>query len=294
MSLKFDDPFPENKLNFSHSWSLNPDSDLASFSLEAGQETQNIREQYSHAQIPQYQLKIRDLPAQESPRDRLIQQGAKNLSNSELLGVLLGTGQGAGGLSAVGLGQLILQELSHGQTDLLRRLQDVTFQELTAISGVGPAKAATILAAIELGKRVYHLRPSVGTVIDEPEKAVAVLSDDLMWQSQEQVATLLLDNKHRLIGHQVVSLGTATEALAHPREIFQSVLRSGAVKLIMAHNHPSGDLEPSPEDIKLTRQLLQAAQFLCVPLLDHLILGNGNYRSIRQTTNLWNEIPQDR
>jgi DNA repair protein RadC len=70
------------------------------------------------------------------------------------------------------------------------------------------------------------------------------------------------------------------------------VLRSGAVKLIMAHNHPSGDLEPSPEDIKLTRQLLQAAQFLCVPLLDHLILGNGNYRSIRQSTNLWNEIPQ--
>nr|MBW4465534.1 DNA repair protein RadC [Pegethrix bostrychoides GSE-TBD4-15B] len=279
MSLKFDNHVPDNNLNFSHSWSLDPDSNFVSFSLEDGQETQSIRAQYSHAQIRQYSLQIRDLPAGESPRDKLIQQGAQNLSNSELLSVLAGTGQGAGGL-----GQIILQELSEGQVDLLKRFQDVTLEELTAISGVGIAKATTILAAIEFGKRVYYLRPSVGTVIDDPAVAAAVLSDDLMWQNQERVATLLLDVKHRLISHQVISIGTATEALVHPREIFQAALRRGAVRVIVAHNHPSGSLEPSQEDLELTRQLLQGAQFLSIPLLDHLILGNGNFTSLRQTT----------
>ena len=162
----------------------------------------------------------------------------------------------------------------------------MNWRELTAIPGVGPAKATAILAAIELGKRVYQPRPSEGTVIDDPAVAAAVLSNDLMWQSQEKIATLLLDVKHRLIGHQVISIGTATESLAHPREIFREVIRHGAVRVIFAHNHPSGIVDPSSEDIELTGQLLQGAQFLGIPLLDHLILGNGNYRSLRQTTTL--------
>jgi DNA repair protein RadC len=222
----------------------------------------------------------------------MLTDGARGLATAELIAILLGTGQGAGKLSAVGLGQYLLQKLGEHQRDSLAVLRDVTAQELMEIPGVGPAKATTILAAIELGKRVLSSRPPERTVIDDPAVAAAVLSHDLMWQSQERFAVLLLDVKHRLVGTQVLTIGTATETLAHPRDIFREVIRQGAVRAILAHNHPSGSLEPSPEDISLTRQLLAGGQLLGIPLLDHLILGNGDHRSLRQTTTLWQEFPQ--
>jgi DNA repair protein RadC len=219
-------------------------------------------------------------------------QGSKSLSTAELIAILLGTGQGAGKLSAVGLGQYILQQLGQHQRDPLGVLREVSIQELTKIPGIGPAKATTILAAIELGKRVYQSRPADKTVVDDPSVAAAALSHDLMWQSQERFAIVLLDVKHRLIGTQIITIGTATETLAHPRDIFREVIRQGATRAIVAHNHPSGNLEPSHEDISLTRQLLSGAQLLGMPVLDHLILGNGDYASLRQTTSLWKELPQ--
>jgi DNA repair protein RadC len=239
-----------------------------------------------------YTLRVVDIPSSERPRERLLAQGSKNLSTAELMAILLGTGQGAGKLSAVGLGQFMLQKLEEHQRDSLAVLREITAQELMEIPGIGPAKATTILAAIELGKRVFHSRPSERTVVDDPAIAAAILSNDLMWQPQERFAVLLLDVKHRLISTRVLTVGTATETLAHPRDIFREVIRQGAVRAIVAHNHPSGSVEPSPEDIALTRQLLTGAQFLGIPLLDHLILGNGNHLSLRQTTNLWQELPQ--
>ncbi len=185
-----------------------------------------------------------------------------------------------------------MQTLSQHQRDPLGVLREVSIQELTKISGVGPAKATSILAAIELGKRAYQSRPPEKTIIDDPAVAAAALSNDLMWQTQERFAVLLLDVKHRLIGTQIITIGTATETLAHPRDIFREVIRQAATRVIVAHNHPSGNVEPSPEDISLTRQLLAGAQFLGIPLLDHLILGNGNHLSLRQTTSLWSELPQ--
>jgi DNA repair protein RadC len=239
-----------------------------------------------------YCLRIVDLPSTERPRERLIAGGSRVLSDAELIAILLGTGQGPGKLSAVGLGQYILQTLGENQRDPLEALRDVSIQQLQQISGVGPAKATAILAAIELGKRVYQSRPADKTIVDDPAVAAAALSHDLMWQLQERFAVLLLDIKHRLLGTQVITIGTATETLAHPRDIFREVIRQGATRLIVAHNHPSGNVEPSPEDIVLTRQLLEGARYLDIPLLDHLILGNGNYLSIRQTTQLWSEVPQ--
>lgn len=239
-----------------------------------------------------YTLRVTDLPTSERPRERLMSQGAKNLATAELIAILLGTGQGAGKLSAVGLGQLILQKLGEDQRDPLAALRDITAQELMDIQGVGPAKATTILAAIELGKRVLHSRPSERAIVDDPAIAASLLSSDLMWQSQERFAVLLLDIKHRLIGTRIISIGTATETIAHPRDIFREVIRQGAVRAIVAHNHPSGSVDPSPEDIALTRQLLLGGQLLGIPLLDHLILGNGNHLSLRQTTTLWKELPQ--
>ncbi|MDX2231064.1 MAG: DNA repair protein RadC [Leptolyngbyaceae cyanobacterium bins.349] len=239
-----------------------------------------------------YTLRVADMPATERPRERLITCGTQNLATAELLAILLGTGQGPGKLSAVGLGQFILQELSKGKSDALAALRETSVGELMQIQGIGEAKATTILAAIELGKRVFQSRPAELTVVDDPAIAAAALSQDLMWQAQERFAVLLLDVKHRLLGTRVITIGTATETLAHPRDIFREVIKHGATRLIVAHNHPSGNTEPSPEDIHLTRQLLSGAQFLGIPLLDHLILGNGDFRSLRQATSLWSELPQ--
>ncbi|BAZ68459.1 MAG: DNA repair protein RadC [Pelatocladus maniniholoensis HA4357-MV3] len=239
-----------------------------------------------------YSLRIADMPETERPRERLMAHGAKILSTAELLAILLGTGQGAGKLSAVGLGQYILHELSKCDREPLAVLRDISVAELMRIPGIGPAKATTILAAIELGKRAFQCRPADRTVIDSPAAAAAALSQDLMWQNQERFAVVLLDVKNRLLGTQVITIGTATETLAPPGEIFREVIRQGATRLIVAHNHPSGNLEPSSEDIELTRKLLAGANFLAIPLLDHLILGNGNYQSIREITTLWDECPQ--
>jgi DNA repair protein RadC len=114
-----------------------------------------------------------------------------------------------------------------------------------------------------------------------------------MYQSQERFAVILLDIKNQLIALKVITIGTATETLVHPREIFREVVKQSATKLIIAHNHPTGSLVPSQDDILLTEQLLQGATYLAIPLLDHLILGNGNFQSLRQITDLWEKYPQE-
>jgi DNA repair protein RadC len=241
--------------------------------------------------MSQYVLRISDIPAQDRPRERLLSQGARNLSHAELLAILLNTGQGPGKLSAVGLAQLLLKKLE-AQGDPLAQLRQVEAGELIQIEGIGPAKAATVLAAIELGRRVFLSRPPDRTAIESPEQAAMALSGDLMWESQEHFAVLHLDVKHRLLSQQIVTRGTATETLTHPRETFRSAIKQGASRILVAHNHPSGSLDPSPEDLALTRQLLQAGQLLQIPVLDHLILGGGQFLSLRQRTNLWQEFPQ--
>ncbi|MEN9217087.1 MAG: DNA repair protein RadC [Gloeomargarita sp. HHBFW_bins_162] len=232
-----------------------------------------------------YHLRMCDLPATERPRERLLQQGVTALGTGELLAILLGTGSGK--LSAVGLGQYLLQELSQHQQDALAVLRDIQPAELMAIPGIGPAKATTILAAIELGKRVFLSRPVERRPIDSPELAAMALAPDLMWAETERFALLLLDVKHRLLGSRVITIGTATETLAHPREIFREAIRLGATRLIVGHNHPSGNVTPSEADLELTRQLLQCGEILGIPVLDHLILGQGNHCSLRSTTRLW-------
>ncbi|MBX2865997.1 MAG: DNA repair protein RadC [Leptolyngbyaceae cyanobacterium MAG.088] len=236
-----------------------------------------------------YNLRVKDMPTEQRPRERLMAFGAKNLTSAELLAILLGTGVSRGHkLSAVNLGQYILNELAQDGISALDALRRVTAAELMAVPGIGEAKAATILAALELGKRVLKNRPAERTLVDDPAVAAAALSQDLMWQVQEKFAIALLDIKHRLLGTKIISLGTATETLAHPREIFREVIKQGATRVIVAHNHPSGILDPSEADLNLTRQLLEGANILGIPLLDHLILGNGDFVSLRQTTALWN------
>lgn len=236
-----------------------------------------------------YNLRIADLPVSERPRERLLELGARNLSTAELLAILLGTGQGKGKLSAVGLAQYILNQLSQNKQDPLDVLRKMSPTELMDIQGIGPAKATTILAGVELGKRAFQFRPSAKAIIDSPNAAAAAFSHELMWQSQERFAVLLLDTKNSLISTQVITIGIATETLIHPRELFREAIRQSATNIIIAHNHPSGNLEPSLEDLNLTQQLLECAKIVGIPILDHLIIGNGDYRSIRQNSSLWEE-----
>ena len=240
-----------------------------------------------------YRLRVKDMPKDERPRERLLTYGVKTLHTAELIAILLGTGLSRGQkLSAVSLGQHMLNQLSQDGRQSLDVLRNIAPQELMKLPGIGEAKAATILAAIELGKRVLQTRPAERTVVEDPAIAAAALSQDLMWQTQERFAVVMLDTKHRLLGTRIITIGTATETLAHPREIFREVIRQGATRAIVAHNHPSGSLEPSTDDIALTRQLLKGADFLAIPLLDHLILGNGDFLSLRQTTTLWDEMTE--
>lgn len=236
-------------------------------------------------------LRVKDLPVCERPRNRLLEAGPKCLSSSELLAILIGSGQN--NTSAIELSQDLLYKLAEDNRDPLVALRGVTAHELMQVHGIGEARAVAILAALELGKRVYLHTPPKGTVIDDPAIAASVLSNDLMYQPVERFAVLMLDVRHRLIAHRVVTIGTTTETLANPKDIFEIILRNGSTRAIVAHNHPSGDTAPSPDDLNLSRQLLKAGKVLNVPILDHLILGNGTYISLRQTTNLWNETPQD-
>lgn len=242
---------------------------------------------------PHHRVRIRDMYEDDRPRQRLNAHGSKALSTAELLSILLGTGHHSTGRSAVELAQFILHELGDNGRDPLRQLQHITMDELLLLPGVGPAKAATIVAAIELGKRAFIQPPAERTRVDDPAVAVSFLSHDLMWEQEERFAVLMLNIRHHFIAKRVLTVGTQTETLAHPRDIFGEALRHRAVRIIVAHNHPSGSLEPSAEDISLTRQLLQGGNVLSLPVLDHLILGDGKFQSLRQTTSLWQEIPQE-
>jgi len=247
--------------------------------------------QYSYAAIPQGRiLRIQDLPLEEQPRERLLSNGPKVLSNYELLAILVGSGNHAAGQSAMDLAQTIMVEMAASNNHPLKALQTVSSHELQNIYGVGPARATTLIAAIELGKRVFATTPSTGAIVDDPSVAAAYLGQDLMWKLQEHFAVLYLDIKHRILGKKVITVGTAHETIVHPRDVFRDAIKqSHCTRLIIAHNHPSGSLEASPEDLSLTRQLLEGAKLLGIPLLDHLILGNGDFSSIRQTSGLWHD-----
>lgn len=273
-----------------------PLPDFASLSLSDNRTSPNSDTAlYAAADLsrPEYTLRVRDMPEEERPRERLFHHGPKALSTAELLSILFGTGNGSIGLSSVGLAQAVLQVVRDGDGDVMEKLQRVTVDELIHIPGIGPSKAAVLVAAIELGKRVFSRGPAQRTVIDDPAVAVAALTPHLMWETREHFAVVCLNIRHQLLSTKVLTCGTETETLANPRDVFGAALRGGAVRIIVAHNHPSGSLTPSPDDLSLTRQLLKSAKIIGIPVLDHLILGGGNFCSLRQTTTLWQEDPQE-
>lgn len=215
------------------------------------------------------------LPAAERPRERLVNQGAQSLSVAELVAVLLGTG--TRGESALAVADRVVTSVGN-----LAGLLDADIVELRHIPGVGVAKAVTIKAGIELGRRICSSASLEPQKIGSPDDAAAYLMDKLRFLRKEHFVTLLLDTKHRVIGEDVVSVGSLNASIVHPREIFRSALKKSAAAVICAHNHPSGDPTPSPEDVQVTERLVSAGSILGIPVLDHIVIGDKRYISMRE------------
>ena len=219
---------------------------------------------------------IKNMPVEERPREKLIAHGAGALTDAELLAILLRTGTAS--RSALALGRDLTRD--GGLYKRLARISRV--EELTQIRGLGQAKAATVLAALELGRRLASARPLDKFYFGEPAEGAAFLMPRLRYAAKEQFVVILLDAKNKVIGTEVVSEGSLSTSIVHPRDVFQPAILQNAAAIAVAHNHPSGDPTPSAEDRELTQTLLEAGRALCIPVLDHLIIGDGTYYSFEE------------
>jgi DNA repair protein RadC len=209
------------------------------------------------------------------PRERLGAHGSEALSDAELLALLLRTGAGGAGVLTVAARLLALRGGLQG-------LARSSARELAQTPGVGPAKAATILAALELGRRLAGRQLPPGAALRGPEDVYRHYHPNLRDARQERFFAVLLDGRHRVLGHEVVSQGTLTASLVHPREVFRPALRACAAALILVHNHPSGDPTPSAEDRDVTSRLARAGEILGVRVVDHVVVAERGYCSLRE------------
>ena len=219
---------------------------------------------------------IQNLPPEERPREKLIARGAGALTDGELLAILLRTGTAS--QSALAIGRELAKD--GGLYKKLARISRI--EELTEIRGLGQAKAATVLAALELGRRLASARPLDKIHFGEPEKVAAFLMPRMRYAAKEQFLVILLDTKNKLIGTEVICEGSISMSVVHPRDVFRIAILQRASAIVVAHNHPSGDPRPSDEDKELTRLLLASSQALLIPLLDHIIIGDGTYYSFQE------------
>lgn len=215
----------------------------------------------------------------DRPRERLMAFGPETLNDAELLALLLRTGGRDG--DALVLASRLLKRLGG-----LRGLSRASGREILATAGVGPAKCATLQAAAEIGRRLASKRLREGDAIGGPEDVYRHYYPHLRDAEHERFAVILLDGRHRVIRDAVISQGTLTASLVHPREVFRPALREGAAALVLAHNHPSGDPTPSGEDREVTQRLVKAGELLGIPVLDHVIVAEHGYRSLREDDGL--------
>lgn len=222
-------------------------------------------------------IKIKDLPTEERPREKLLTLGAKALSNTELLAVLLHSGTRK--KSAMDIAQeLLVQYKDEG----LASIVNLSPQTLTSIEGLGPAKIATLLAAIELGLRLA-LKPSEHKItIKSPKDVVSYVMPLLRYEPIEHFAILLLDTKNQIIAFPNISTGSLNASIVHPREVFRCAINYATSSMVLVHNHPSGDPTPSIEDIKVTKKLVEGSKIMDIEILDHIIIGDNKFTSLKQ------------
>jgi len=216
---------------------------------------------------------IRGLHRVEMPRERLERLGPEALKDTELLAILLGTGYtGRNVLEVTGA---ILKK--HPKEELV----NLPFDDLTAMKGIGKAKAALLIAAFELSKRALQQGISLRPVITRPGDAVSLVAD-LREKRKEYFIALYLNARNQLLHRETISIGTLSSSLVHPREVFQPGVTLSAAGIIMAHNHPSGDTTPSQEDLRLTDRMVKAGEIMGIEVLDHLIVGGDGFFSFKE------------
>lgn len=216
---------------------------------------------------------IKEIPVNDRPREKMAVRGVTALTDAELLAILLRTGTAE--KSALDIGS----ELADNG-GLYKRLAGITrLTELTNIKGLGQAKAATVLAALEIGRRIASAKPIEKIHLSCPQDAAEFLMPRLRYLTKEQFVVILLNGKNKVIGTEVVSEGSLSNSIVHPREVYVPALLQHAAAIMVAHNHPSGEPSPSVEDRELTSILVRSGKVLGIPLMDHIIIGDGSYYS---------------
>ena len=218
---------------------------------------------------------IKKMPDMERPREKLFIQGKETLNNAELLAILLRTGTRE--KSALELAHEIIAINDEG----LPGLCENTPEELARIKGVGKAKACQILAAIELGRRVATHPRKERISIEKPGDIAELFMEKMRYYKEEHFSTLLLDTKGKIIEEVEVSVGDLNSAPVHPREVFKQAVKRSAAAVVLIHNHPSGDPSPSTEDLDITLRLIESAKILGISVIDHIIIGDGVYTSLK-------------
>ena len=219
--------------------------------------------------------RITDLPETERPRERLVSLGPQALSNAELIAILLRVG--VQGENAVQVGQRLLQKFGG-----IRGLHRAPFSELCKEHGIAEAKAAQIKAAIELGRRLPLESPEERPVINSPKDAADLVQYEMGVLEQEHLRVLLLDRRNRVLESVEIYRGSVNSSQVRVGEIFKEAVRKNASGVIVIHNHPSGDPTPSPDDVAVTRAIIQAGKLLDVDVLDHLVIGQGRWVSLKE------------
>ncbi len=221
---------------------------------------------------------IKEMPENMRPREKLIARGEDKLDEAELLAIVLGSGTRE--INALELARRLLAQ--HGGS--LRFLMSASFEELTSVKGIGVAKAANIKAAIEMGRRVIgniQLRKAIKSPEDVQEAVKELAMEEMRHFDREHFRVLYLDRKGGLISMQDISIGGLHSSIVHPREVFKIAVKKSAASIILVHNHPSGDPTPSREDIEITRRLIEAGKIMGIEVLDHVIIGEINYCSLK-------------
>lgn len=218
-------------------------------------------------------IKIKEIPKDERPRERLIKYGVSSLSNEDLLAILLKTG--TKNKSAKDLANNLLIQLGS-----IKSLEDMNYHSLSKIKGIGEAKACTILTAIELGKRINEDANKIHNIqVNSSEIVYKYFNNLFRNKKQEYFYAVYLDNKKKVIDSKLLFIGTLNYSIVHPREVFKEALMLSASSIICIHNHPSGNIVPSKDDIELTNRLVNVGKMMGIPIVDHLIIGNNKYYS---------------
>ena len=225
-----------------------------------------------------YILKIKDIPKNERPRERLIKYGVENLSNEELLSIIIKTDTKDYSVKAIS--QILLNEIKD-----IKNLKDITLNKLTNIKGIGKVKAIELLASIELGKRVFEEEKKTQIKLNNSSLIYEYFKDKLKNEKQENFYAIYLDSKSNLISYKLLFKGTLNSSCVHPREIFKYAHLEIAYSIIVIHNHPSGDPTPSKEDEKTTKSLIEIGKLMSIPVVDHIIFGKNKYFSFYEYLN---------